>query len=115
VDGCQERSFAAGAALRCAGVPAAFVRWRQQSVPMFKHGGKTYVANRWLMLPGEPPCELVHPITPAEENRMEADLKKGFCRVGLDTADVGMRSITDFWVAMGAGGRGSGRHSRRGT
>jgi hypothetical protein len=87
VDGCVDFSLAIAAALRCGGVPALFVREGIHSNVLFKHGGETYLADIF---------------SPQEMIRFKSTDSKMIS--GLDPADIGMRSIEDYWIAAGQQG-----------
>lgn len=87
VDGCVDFSLAIATTLRCVGVPALFIREGIHSNVIFKNGGETYLADIF---------------SPQELIRFKSSGTKMIS--GLDPADIGMRSVEDYWIASGEQG-----------
>ena len=109
IDGCVDRALAASASLRCGLVPAAFVRLMTHSMVLFEHEGVIHIVNERTLDDGKWKDGLVSPIRPGERDILlkgiQPVIRRGRtyrqCLIGLDQADVGMRSIRDYWIASG--------------
>jgi len=91
------------AALRCAGVPAVFVRSETQSGVRFFLDGKKFSYFPAFDQP-------LNEMTPEVDAYVAGRAEVGQDLEGLDPRDVGMHSILDFWIGMGRDGL---RHQKR--
>jgi hypothetical protein len=109
VHGCLDFSLATTTALRCSGVPAAFMRWKTHSLALFYFEGKAYVSDFQPIRVNTPQAAdpilagnlklSVAPMSPELAADIEYKRTKGRCLIGLDPHDVGIKSIMDFWNA----------------
>jgi hypothetical protein len=101
VQACLERSLAIATALRCGGLPAAFVRRGVHSTCRFQLDSGLYEVGR-LPAPNSH-FKLITPIYPGEGERVAALKAEGIYLEGLDPAAIGMKSLLDFWICRGPG------------
>ncbi|MCX6695705.1 MAG: hypothetical protein NTU61_05370 [Candidatus Altiarchaeota archaeon] len=95
VNGCQDRSLVLATCLRFLKVPAVFTRKGTHSSVRFMLGKDTYDVGH------EPNPEFFsETVQLSREDLAKSQIlsTKGFYREGLDPADVGMKSILDFYI-----------------
>jgi hypothetical protein len=88
IEGCVEQALAISAALRCGKVPALFIREGNHSKVLFQYRGETIQADTY-----------------SPKLWQQRKPKDAIIITGLDPADVGMRSLEDYWIASGERGR----------